>query len=389
MFRGDHPTPDNEAARPSEWLRDWGAMAEWVSRQYSKGEIDRAGDFLVPWWLDQAQPTREEVASAYVIVENWRTCHAYPLNAFQVNLRARARRVEKDALVAQRLKRFSSMMNKLARESSMKLSQMQDLGGCRAIMSSVQAVEDVLGLYRGAEDGLFPSEQAPKIYDYLRHPKRDGYRGVHIVGRFSARGETRQQWNGQRIEVQLRSRLQHAFATAVETVTTFTREPLKFGGGPDEWRRFFSLMGSALAIREGTILVEDTPSDPDELVRELSDSARALQVSRKLRGWATALRAIPRRHMKGAKWLLMVLDLRANTVSVIGFPHRERAASELARIEQRPGLGDHLDAVLVWVPYARHLRATYPNYYADTREFLNALQWALTKKGRGRGTRGT
>jgi hypothetical protein len=36
-------------------------------------------------------------------------------------------------------------MNKLTGEPRMKLSQMQDLGGCRAIMSSIDAVEQLYG----------------------------------------------------------------------------------------------------------------------------------------------------------------------------------------------------------------------------------------------------
>ena len=136
-------------------------------------------------------------------------------------------------------------------------------------------------------------------------------------------------------------------------------------------------MGSAIAIREGTPLVEGTPRDRRALVGELRDASKSLKVHRKLRGWANALRAIPRRHTKGAKWLLMVLDVKANTVSVVGYADRQKAGSELARIEQGLGAGDRLDAVLVWVPSAQHLRATYPNYYADTGEFLNALDQAL------------
>ena len=268
-------------------------------------------------------------------------------------------------------------MNKLAREQKMALSQMHDLGGCRAIMSCVDAVDRLASMYRGLEPDLFQSEGALKIYDYIRHPKPDGYRGIHIVGRYSARSESYEAWNGQRIEIQIRSRLQHAFATAVETVTTFTRTPLKFGGGPEEWRRFFSLMGSALALREGTPLVADTPSTQKALARQLRRASQSLNVKRKLQTWADALRAVPRRHVRGANWLLMVLDVDKSSVSVVGFVEAEKARVALARIEQRPGIGDRFDAVLVWVPSARHLKAAYPNYYADTREFMAALDMIL------------
>lgn len=352
-------------------------MADWVRREHGKGEIDRAGRFLVPWWQGTHVPSAEELGNAYSIVENWRTCHAYPLNTFQVNLRSRARRIEPEALVAQRLKRFTSVMNKLTREPKMALTQMHDLGGCRAIMSNVDAVENLAGLYRGQETELFQSEGTLKVYDYLNTPKPDGYRGIHIVGRYSARHVAHEDWNGQRIEVQIRSQLQHAFATAVETVTTFTRTPLKFGGGPEEWRRFFSLMGSALALREGTTPVANTPRAGKALTRNLRRAAKTLDVKRRLRTWATALRAIPRRHVTGANWLLMVLDVEKNTVSVTGFVEPQKAREALTRQEQRLGIGDRFDAVLVWVPSARHLRAAYPNYYADTTEFISALDDAL------------
>jgi ppGpp synthetase/RelA/SpoT-type nucleotidyltranferase len=116
----------------------------------------------------------------------------------------------------------------------MQLSQMQDLNGCRAIVADVKGVDDLYAMYRGDEP-LLRGEGSLKCYDYIRNPKEAAYRGIHIVARYRARVASREPWNGQRIEIQPRSRLQHAFATTVETVTTFTREPLKFGAGPVNW----------------------------------------------------------------------------------------------------------------------------------------------------------
>src|SRR5262245_31811127 len=178
-----------------------------------------------------------------MIAENWRASHAMPLLTFRMGLTKRARRVAPEGLIAQRLKRMSSVLNKLTREPNMKLSQMQDLGGCRAIVSDVQAVDRLFDLYRRPHETLFEPEGSLKCYDYIRNPKADGYRGIHVVGRYRPRLEKNEAWNGHRIEIQLRTRLQHAFATAVETVTTFMRYPLKSGGGPEDWRRFFALTG--------------------------------------------------------------------------------------------------------------------------------------------------
>lgn len=346
-------------------------MAQWTKREHSKGEIDRVADRLLPWWTDPDAETTPEIGRCYGVVQNWRTSHGFPLNTFQMGLRRRAARVERGALVAQRLKRFSSIMNKLKREPTMKLSQMQDLGGCRAIVSSVENVDKLYDLYRG--DGRLFEEGGLRCDDYIRNPKSDGYRGIHVVGRYRARKPEHQIWNGNRIEVQLRTTLQHAFATAVETVTTFTRNPLKFGGGPDDWRRFFALMGSAIAIREGTPLVEGTPTAEADLIAELKDASRALRVRERLRGWTQTLKQLPNKNIRGAKWLLLALDVRDSTIMVSGFENRQKAAEVVASIEKE---GRQIDAVLVWVRSFRDLRKAYPNYYADTTEFIRALTLA-------------
>jgi ppGpp synthetase/RelA/SpoT-type nucleotidyltranferase len=353
-------------------------MANWVERKFGKGKIDKAGAGLLPWWLGANAEPPKEFSDYVAAVFNWRACHALPLNVFQKTLRVRASKVDPGAIVAQRLKRFASVMKKLAREEDMKLSQMQDLGGCRAIVSSITAVYKIYEMYLVA-DNEKQTEVSIKCKDYIREPKPDGYRGIHIVGRYHPRIKTRQMWDGQRIEIQLRTKLQHAFATAVETVTTFTRYPLKFGAGPDDWKRFFSLMGSALALREDTTLVPGTPEQKEELKSELRQTARKLKVRPRLRGWSDALRTLPRQNIEpGFKWLLLVLNTRENTVQVTGYTDKTKASEQLEKLELSED-GD-LDPVLVYVSSINDLRTAYPNYYADTKEFLKALRIALQRE---------
>ena len=347
-------------------------MAEWVKREYSKGEIDRYGASLIPWWT-QRKPAPSDLWRGYKVIQNWRSSHALPLLTFRMGLTQRARRIEQDSIVAQRLKRFSSVMNKLAREESMQLSQMHDLGGCRAILSSVDSVYRLASLY---SDPVIDTESLIKKYDYIENPKEDGYRGIHIIGRYRAHVEKNECWNGQRIEIQLRTQLQHAFSTAVETVTAFTREPLKFGGGPDDWRRFFSLVGTMFAIREGTPPVPNTPSDPVELRIELRRLIGSLKVRKRLRGWTKALTVLRREEMADAKWILLVLDVAEDTIRTTGFTDPKKAVLAVSAIETSVDAA-HLDAVLVSVNSIQSLRAAYPNYYADTAAFVTALNVAL------------
>ena len=80
--------------------------------------------------------------------------------------------------------------------------------------------------------------------DYVGCPRESGYRSIHLVYRY--RSDKNPAHNDLKIEMQLAApRLQHAWATAVETVGTFKGQFLKSGLGDMEWLRFFALTGSA------------------------------------------------------------------------------------------------------------------------------------------------
>lgn len=107
---------------------------DWAVPQYDRKDVDAAGRKLA----HLAFPvTTMEGLGALQIINNWRSSHAYPLNIFQMTLRRRARRIEKDAIVAQRTKRLESIHAKLARQPSMRMTQMQDIAGCRAVMKNM------------------------------------------------------------------------------------------------------------------------------------------------------------------------------------------------------------------------------------------------------------
>jgi hypothetical protein len=326
----------------------------------SKGAIDRAGAALI-----LARGTDRDAAAD--IVNTWRSAHSFPLNTFQTNLRYRARRFDPNATVAQRLKRLSSIQAKIRREDRMKLSQMQDIGGARAIVKDVGSVSSLATLY--ALDNC-------KIRDdYILQPKNDGYRGIHLIGRYEARTAEHEIWNGYRIELQLRSRLQHTFSTAVETVTTFTGQPLKFGGGEADWRRFFALMGSVIARIEGTPLVPGTPPSGAVIVDEVRDLALRLRVRECLEAWTFALKRLPTKRVDRTKAYLLILDVEQRTIRALPFQSDDAASRQYLLFEKQiMNEGKSLDVVQVAAKSVHELRRAYPNYYSDTRAFLRVLR---------------
>lgn len=83
-------------------------------------------------------------------------------------------------------------------------------------------------------------------------------------------------YNRQTVEVQLRTRMQHVWATAVEAAGLIRHENLKNGKGSADWLRLFKLMSAEFAEYENGALVPDTPASPRERRQEIRDLVRLL-----------------------------------------------------------------------------------------------------------------
>ena len=186
-------------------------------------------------------------------------------------------------------------------------------------------------------------------------------------------------YNGQRIEIQLRTRLQHYWATAVETYSTFTGEALKSNIGSDDWKRFFALVSSAIAITEKTPTVPNTPQSMEALGPELRQLYDRLNVFQVLSGWTAATKWTQEdREVKDAELYLLVLNPDDFSVQVIPYSKRNLAAAnaQYARIEKD---SPKLQAVLVSVDSLAALRTAYPNYFLDTKAFIDVVLKAIVQ----------
>lgn len=312
---------------------------------------------------------------ARAVINNWRSAHGFPLNSVQMVLRAKVRRLSSgDPIVAQRTKRLPSITKKLRRFDKMDLPRMHDIGGCRAVLESINEVRAV------EESYLSPRSRSRNLIgrhdDYIEKPKADGYRGVHVVVNYQ--GEGRQQaWTGLRIEVQLRTKMQHAWATALETVDTFTRQALKSNIGDPDWMRFFALMGAEIAFREGQPLVPDTPVTAAERRAEMLRLAKTLRVVERLTAYGATVRVLEEQEVrKDERHFLLDLDIREGMLNVRTYSNA--AAAEEAYGVVEGDAGDDRDVVLVAVSSMAALRRAYPNYFLDTSSFVDLVREAVS-----------
>lgn len=205
-------------------------------------------------------------------------------------------------------------------------------------------------------------------------PKTDGYRGIHLIYRYV--NQVTPDYNDLQLELQFRTRLQHAWATAVETMGTFLGQALKSGQGEQDWRRFFAVCGAALASVEKTAQVPGFEGRSNESIcQELANLEAKLRVLEKLRGFAIAGEQITRGAGQGA-YHLIVLDSGSKSVYIEPFPvaRLEDATSRYTFYEKKTKAGEPIEAVLVSAGPISALRKAYPNYFLDTSAFIRQIE---------------
>jgi len=336
-----------------------------VTLKYSKRDVNRAGKTLI-----NSDTTVEEQKEAKSIVSNWRACYTTPLNTFQTTLRERLKNIDDKALVSQRLKRMPSIIAKLKRQESMKLVQMQDIGGLRAIVKDIDTLREVESVYRESE---VTHSLVGKGKDYIDEPKESGYRGIHLVYKY--KDEKNIDYNGLFIELQIRTQIQHCWATAVETMGTFIQYSLKSNEGPNEWLDFFALAGSAFSWLEKTPQVPKF-SDLTELdtYKKLLDEEKHLDVINRLTGFRIAANHIEN-DKSGGSYHLVILNLDKHSVHINSYREKKLSEANAAyyQYEEKALKGENLQVVLVKSSSISNLKKTYPSYFLDTDLFIQQL----------------
>lgn len=150
-------------------------------------------------------------------------------------------------------KTTKSIRDKLRRQAAgqppIELSRIQDIAGCRLVVYDLLEQENVLAKLRA-------SWSEAKFVDRRDRPS-NGYRAVHLIVKAL----------GRKVEIQLRTSLEHLWAEASEKLAMRIDPAIKYGGGPEFVRSILDRLSETIQLWEtlsrsiqNTIALEESSS---------------------------------------------------------------------------------------------------------------------------------
>jgi len=344
-------------------------FTRWKTPEYSKSQIIKAGKNI-----KDPESNDEDVKEALKIIDNWRASHAFPLQVIYCHLK---RNYDKEGfIIAQRLKRLDSIVKKLVREPTMSLWTMQDLGGCRVVVPTIKHVYEVAEKYKKSR----VRHILEKEYDYIQQPKYSGYRSYHLVYKYQS--DTKETYNrNMLIEIQVRTHLQHLWATAVETMGLFTHQALKASSGDEDILRFFALISSLFAIKEGMPIVPNTPENQKDIISEIKDLDAKHNYLDMLSAIRVAVDHIEEKLSRQRGYYILILNYDKRQLRLKFYkPSQIDEATEVYNKIESTRIENNIDAVLVSVSSFSTLKAAYPNYFSDIAAFIRTVSKIINKE---------
>jgi putative GTP pyrophosphokinase len=324
----------------------------------SKSKVNEAGDKI-----RDGRAKWEDIK----IIEEWRAAHRAVLNTFQAILRTRTRYSK--AMVAQRHKRRNTIYGKLKRFPKMQLARMDDVAGCRVIFPDIDELYDFRKKLHKAH---FNHKRKNKVdkYDYIKKPKSTGYRGIHDVYSYNVRSESGKNLKGLLVEIQYRTNIQHAWATAVEVIGFITESQPKFEEGDQRYQNAMSLASEILSRVYEDCKGPHPELNNSDLVKKFLKLDSELGLLKTLRGLNAADTSITEK-----KNTILIFSADGD-LEIRTYKGATEALKALFQFEKDL---PSCDIVLVKADTSEEVRYAFKNYFTDAKDFIYYVDEACQK----------
>lgn len=334
--------------------------------KYSRNKINNAGKALLA-----GPETGFPFIDANIVVDDWRKLHMLPLiELVQDVTMALANKGVIAAFSSYRLKRMTSVIAKLKHNPDMGLGGLQDIGGARFVFKDVPSLLKAQKVISETSFKHFTVDRKP--YDYVARPKESGYRSIHFAYKYVSDD---QEYDGLRVELQLRTRLQHDWAMAVETAELISKSPLKASLGDSNWLSFFKLASAVFARKEELPVAE---SFKDYSERDFCIEYASLDKENKfldrLQALVSAVNITEKHSLKNGYAVIFIqFDEKKVQLRHYDLDAFDEATQYYSDVEKSIK-EDNSAVVLVSVSDMKELKEAYPSYFLNAGEFIQALQ---------------
>ena len=251
----------------------------------------------------------------------------------------------------------------------MQLARMDDVAGCRLIFGNIKDLENFRKDFHKARFN-HKLRNEPDKYNYINTPKKTGYRGIHDVYEYDVRSEAGKDLAGLYIEIQYRTLVQHAWATAVEVIGFVTESQPKFQQGDNRYATAMVLASEILArAHEGRKGPIPEISDADLLTNFLAID-KELSLMQTLAGLSQAKTDISDKRNT-------ILNFSEDgSLEIKSFRDATDALRALFELERK---FPNNDIVLVKADTSAEVRLAFRSYFSDAKEFIRLIETGCTR----------
>ncbi|WHP48047.1 RelA/SpoT domain-containing protein [Mannheimia bovis] len=341
-----------------------------------KKAVTKAGETLREYCNDPNISINEPaVIEAITTLENYRAVHNHYLSIFKRVLQRKINRIALGdrCIVSARSKRFISIVEKLLRFPKMQLARMNDLAGIRVILQDMDDLNAFIQDDRSIcelNKGYF--HYTEKFHNYIQSPKSDGYRSIHQIFE-----EPKYQL---KIELQIRTQLQHEWAMVVETLGSIKKTGYKIGQGDERTKLFLKLCSALFSHLEHSPTISEFSTYSFE---EICDEIRKLDSDLGIIDILKSVNAIDIQNDTEAAYYLLILDIENHKTEAIPFKKGEHfKANQLYTAYEQTFKEKEAttNVVLVSVDDVNKLKDAYPSYFLDTSNFINRIERILSSE---------
>lgn len=317
--------------------------------------------------------------------DNFREAHNIIIKLFTIELKKV--NFSKQHLTASRNKRIETIISKLCRPEKPKLDRIHDIAGTRIIFENIKSLEDYIDILENTELVNFKEKinEDKNQYNYIKNPKSDGYRSIHKVFYYSSNipystlNEKRFNLENKKIELQLRTRLQHIWATTVEIYDIINKSNIKTG----THNKLETKEG--LFFKKCSLVFEGIESNDVEKIKininEIFRDKDLVEIYNRLKGIKNIKNIQLPKTLGSDEVFILITDLNKGKTTFFTTDPIEKNDKQdtflinasYRRLEEKNTKGEYI-LLLLTLGDIKKLKNVYPNYFLNTNKFISILK---------------